>query len=136
MKWNWAQPLESPAAFKSKSTNSRISLNKYSSKILCNSAVTWDHWQKKNNQKWDLRKYLQNKSNSLIIKCSGNFSSIYKIVYSILNLITLHTGRFSNGLWENNENPSNINSCWSCSIMVGVFICGKERHCKVQTKSE
>lgn len=68
-------------------------------------------------------RYLRKRSNSRIVKFSGSFSSMYKIVYSILKRITLHVGSLSRGKCENMENPSNINSCSSCLIIVGVLVC-------------
>lgn len=68
-------------------------------------------------------KHLQNKSSSRMVKFSGSFSSMYKMVYSILKRITLHVGSLSRGKCENMENPSNINSCSSCLIIVGILVC-------------
>ena len=70
----------------------------------------------------NLKSYSQNKSNSLIEKFSGACSSTYKIVYSMLNLITLHVGNSLIGSWANNEKPSKRNSCWSYFMMVGVLV--------------
>lgn len=71
---------------------------------------------------------LQNKSNSLIVKFSGMDSSTYRIVYSMLNLITLQVGSFTKGKCDNIENPSNMYSWESCSIIVGVLVCKKENY--------
>lgn len=68
-------------------------------------------------------RYLQNKSSSRMVKFSGSFSSMYKMVYSILKRITLHVGSLSRGKCENMENPSNMNSCSSCLIIVGILVC-------------
>lgn len=68
-------------------------------------------------------RHLQNKSSSRMVKFSGSFSSMYKMVYSILKRITLHVGSLSRGKCENMENPSNMNSCSSCLIIVGILVC-------------
>lgn len=40
----------------------------------------------------------------------------------MLNRITLQVGNSAMGACDNSENPSKMNSCWSCLTIVGVLV--------------